>query len=629
MALTKIKFAPGIHKESTQYDIGPTWWDCDKVRFRKGRPEEIGGWDKYSTTSYMGIARSLYDWTTADSAQYLGIGTNLKFYVEFGGNFYDVTPIRETATLTNPFSATDTSSTIVVDDVGHGSVVGDFVTYSGASQLGTSNITADVLNQEYQVAAVNSADQYTIIAKDTNGDELVANQTNATAGGTVTAKYQINTGTNAYTTSSGWGAGAWGSGTWGGGGSLSFSAQIRLYSQDSFADDLLFNPRLGDIYYWDESGSSPPSSVSRAISLSDASLSASNPPTKAMQVMVSPVSRHVIAFGCNDIGLGQTEIDPLLIRWSSQDSIIDWTPSSTNTAGGQPLATGKSFVGAVKTRQEIVVFTETAVHSMQFAGSPYVFRFSVVAENISICSPKAAVAAGDAVFFMDREGFYVYKGAVSKIPCDVLEYVYTNIDKTQFYKVHATQNPDHSEITWFYPVGTSPAEITNYVTYNYAENVWSIGTFQRAAWIQAASRLNPIASTANTTDVYTQYLYNHEFGYSAEGLPIGGYIESGMFEIGDGEQLSLIRRYIPSFRFEGNTGAAAINVTIEGVDFPMFDRTGIPTRSKPTTTVNEHTHQRHVRVRAREISMKFESVAAGYGWTMGDFRLDIRTDGRR
>jgi hypothetical protein len=625
MPLTKLPFAPGIFKEGTQYTTGPAWWDCDKIRFRKGRAEQIGGWLKYSSESYMGIARSLYDWTTAISEQYLGIGTNLKFYVEKAQVYYDITPIRLSvaAGTTVQFAATDGSSVITVSHTDHGAYKGDFVTFSGATDLG-GNITAAVLNQEYQIDSVDSTNSYTIIAKDTSGNIVVADGSDTLFGGSnVAAEYQINIGTNSYNISLGWGAGAWGESPWGGGGALTFQSQLRLYSQDSFADDLIFNPRIGDIYFWDESASTFPDTVNRAVSLSDVP-GANNPPTKALQIMVSPVDRHLIAFGCNDNEFGTGNIDPLLVRWADQESIIEWNPSATNSAGGQPLATGTSFVGAVKTRQEILIFTDTAVHAMRFVGGSFIFSFSVVGENISICSPKAAVSVGDMVFFMDLDGFYVYNGAISRLPCEVLDYVFTNMDTSQAYKVFAVNNPDDSEVTWFYPVGNSPAEITNYVTYNYAERVWTIGTFQRAAWIQAASRGNPLASTADLDNLYTNYIYSHEIGHEGDGEAIQGWLESGQVEIEDGDHFYFIKRYVPDFRFKGTTDSVELAVTLKTTDFPLD-----PLVDGETKSITATTKQCHVRERARQLAIKIEDRGKGYGWTMGDFRFEMRMDGRR
>ncbi len=415
--------------------------------------------------------------------------------MESGGIIADVTPLRETTSAGDvTFAASNGSSTLVVSDTGHGAVEGDFVTFSGAASLG-GNVTAAVLNHEYQVDLVVNANSYNITAKDSADATITANASDTgNGGGSVVGAYQINTGTNFYVDSTGWGVGGWGIPAWGESVALTVSNQLRLYSQDAFADDLLFNPRAGGVYFWDES-----SGIStRAVPLSSLG-GASNTPTAALQVMVSDIDRHVICFGCNP--LGSANIDPLLIRWSDQESVADWTPTSTNSSGGQVLSTGTTIVGAIKTRQEILVFTDVGIQAMRFIGAPFIYSFSPVAENVSIISPKAGIAAADAVFFMDREGFYVYRGAVQRLPCSVLDYVFSNLQFDQRFKIYATTNPDDSEVTWYYPVGSASADITNYVTYNYLEDNWSIGTLDRGAYIHAPTKEHPVAASNNVADV--------------------------------------------------------------------------------------------------------------------------------
>lgn len=629
--LKKIPFVPGIDKEGTQYTASFGWFDCDKIRFRKGRVEQIGGWVKYTDESYKGVARSLFDWATAAANKYLGIGTNLKFYVEQGGSLYDVTPIRMTtaASAITFAKVADGDATLTVTDStlgGHGATLGDYVTYTNAIGLG-GNITAAHLNQEYKISSIGTTSTYEIEAKDTNGDPVLAAAGDTGDGlGATSGAYQVNVGTNWYIPATGWGSGNWDEGVWGGGTDITFANQLRLYSQDVFGDDLLFNPRGGGIYYWDESNGTGV----RGVDITDSTVfpSTSNAPTAALQVMVSQIDRHVIAFGASPLGSTPAvpiAIDPLLIRWADQESALDWTPTATNSAGGQVLSTGTKIIGGIKTRQEILVFTDTSIHSMQFAGSPFVFQFSVIAENVTSLSPKAMISVGDAVYFMDLEGFYVYQGSINRLPCDVLNYVYDEIDRTQLYKIYATNNPDDSEVTWFYPV-PGDLDVSKYVTYNYAENVWTIGTFDRAAWIQAASRTYPIASTADLVDVEENYLYNQEYLYNAEGQEIAGYIESGEIEISDGEQFSFLKRIISDFRIAGSRDNALWTLIIKGSDFPLeYEDLPILYTKEVTAT----TKQSHVRVRARAIVLRIESSGIDYGWTMGDFRFGMRTDGRR
>lgn len=642
--LTKVPFAPGFHKEGTEYSTGASWWDGDKVRFRKGRPEQIGGWETYpisvifpaniasgeETATYRGVCRSLYDWGTAASSKYLGIGTNTKFYVEVGGAVFDITPLRKTTAAGEAtFSATDGSTQIEVTDTDHGAVAGDYVTFSNAVGLG-GNITATVLNHEYKIDSLASTDVYYITARNLDQSTVTANASDTGNGSTLTiAKYQINVGTNSFIASVGYGVGTFGgvatggaaATTWGGGGAIGFSSQLRLYSQDAFADDLIFNPRGGGIFYWDESGGT----ATRASNIKDM-VGASDAPVIALQVMVSPVDRHVIAFGVNALGDdgASAVVDPLLIRWSTQESAIDWTPTATNSAGGQVLSSGTRIVGAVRTRQEILVFTDTSIHAMRFSGAPFVYQFSPIAENVSIVSPKAAIPAGGAVYFMDMEGFYVYQGSVKPLSCDVLDYVFTNINLDQLYKIYATTNTDKSEVTWHYPVGVGTTDVSHYVTYNYLDGLWTTGTFNRGAWIQAQTRSFPISASNDIVNVDSNTLFLQEYGLNADGEEIGSYIISGHSEIGDGEQMMYLDRMISDFRFDGNSGNANMTVTVFGNKYPMQDMV-----QKAQKTVVAGNGQSNIRVRARGIQLKIEATGVGYGWTMGDFRFDMRTDGRR
>jgi len=617
MPLSKIAFNPGVDKEGTQYTTDSGWFDSDKIRFRKGRVEKIGGWQKYIAGVVKGVCRSLMDWGTKDGSLFLGIGTNLKFYIEEGGALNDITPIRATTTNAATFAATNGSSTITVTDNSHGAVAGDFVTFSGAASLG-GNITAAVLNQEYQVVVVPTVNTYTISAVDTSGSAVTANSSDTgNGGGSVTAAYQINVGLNSYVRSTGWGVNPWSAGAWGASSTISATNQLRLYSQDAFGDDLIFNPRAGGVYYWDKSSGVG----ARAVVISALS-GASNTPTGALQVMVSDIDRHVICFGVNPIGGG--EIDPLLVRWSDQENAADWTPTATNSAGGQVLSAGTAIVGAVKTRQEILISTDNGLVSMRFVGAPFIFSFTPVAENVAFAAPKAAVVAGDTMYFMDPGGFYMYRGAVQRLPCSVERYVFDNINKDQIYKVFATTNPDYSEVTWYYPVGSGETDITNYVSYNYVENVWAVGTLDRGAYFNAPLHEYPIAATNDTDNVLTNYLYTQEIGYDADGSELVAYVESGDIGIGDGDSLMMINRVVPDFTLLGDQSNANIDIVFKGRDFPLDTPTTLA-----TATVTSSSKQEHVRARSRESIIRIESSGLGYGWSVGSLRLGIRTDGRR
>ena len=617
MALSKINFAPGVNKEGTEYSADSGWFDSDKVRFRKGRPEKIGGWTKFSETSFLGVCRSILDWASLESIRYIGLGTHLKFYVVSGDLFNDITPIRLTSGAGDPtFAAANGSSTITVTENAHGAVVNDFVTFTDAASLG-GTIIAAVLNQEYQVASVPTTNTFTIVAKDTSGVTVTANGSDTGNGGSSTvAAYQINTGTNSFATGTGWSTAGWGVTAFGSVSSLSSAGQLRLFSQDVFGEDLVFNPRGGGIYYWDESAGTG----SRGVNITALS-GASNAPTIALQVMVSDIDQHVIAFGTNPIG--SSAIDPLFVRFSDQENAADWTPTATNTAGGVRINSGSQIIGAVQGRQEIIIFTDVSVHSMRFIGAPFTFQFQTISSDVSMISPNAAVNARGSIYFMDKGGFYVYNGSVQPLPCSVKEFVFSNLNVDQAFKVFAAENNAFSEVTWFYPVGTGDTEVTNYVTFNYAENLWSVGTLVRGAWRGAGTRNNPLASSI-ITSTDANYLYSHEDGFDDDGSAMTAFIESGDLEMDDGERFMLIRRIIPDFAFSGVTGDASIDMTIKGKDFPLQDASTLS-----SSTVTSSTLQNHIRVRSRSPIVRLESTGVGYGWRLGNLRFDIRTDGKR
>ena len=562
------------------------------------------------------MCRSLFSWASLEAIKYIGVGTHLKFYVIEGVAPNDITPIRSTTSAGDvTFSATNGSSTITVTDTGHGAVQNDFVTFSGAASLG-GNIVADVLNQEYQVASVTSANVFTIVAKDTSGSTVTANSSDSgNGGGSTVGAYQINTGLTDYVSAAGWGANPWGDGTWGSGSALSVSGQLRLFSQDNFGEDLVFNVRNGGIFYWDESNGL----TTRGVNI--ASLAgASNCPTVAAQVLVSDNDQHVIAFGANPIG--STDQDPLFVRFSDQQSITDWTPTATNTAGGVRINSGSEIVGALQTRQEILIWTDVSVHSMRFVGAPFVFQFTTISSDVSMISPNAAVNARGNVYFMDKTGFYLYNGAVQQIPCSVQDFVLSNLNVSQAFKVFAAENNTYSEIIWFYPVGTGDTEITNYVSYNYNENLWAVGTLGRGAWLDSGVLDGPIASSV-TTSTNENYIFNHEVGYDDDGSPMTAFIESGDLEIGDGQNFMMIDRVVPDFSFSGSA-TPSVNMTIKGSNFPLETPSSIA-----TATITNTTKQSNIRARARHTVLRLESTGTGYGWRLGGFRFGMRQDGRR
>tara|TARA_R100001082_G_scaffold95721_2_gene63035 strand:+ start:3849 stop:5699 length:1851 start_codon:yes stop_codon:yes gene_type:complete len=616
MPLTKIQFAPGVNKEGTEYTADAGWFDSDKVRFRKGRPEKIGGWRKFAEDSFLGICRSIHDWASLESIKYIALGTNLKFYIAEGSGFNDVTPLRATTSAGDvTFAATNGSSTITVTDTAHGAVVDDFVTFSDAASLG-GNIIAAVLNQEYQIATVPTTSTYTIEAKDTSGDSVTANASDSGNGGSsVVGAYQINTGLNTFVSGTGWGAEPWGSGTWGSSSSVASGNQLRLWSQDNFGEDLILNVRGGGVYYWDESSGTG----ARAVNITSLS-GASNVPTIALQVMVSDTDQHVIAFGVNPIG--SSTIDPLFVRFSDQENVADWTPTATNTAGGVRINSGSEIIGAVQTRQEILIWTDVSLHSMRFIGAPFIFEFTRLSSDVSMISPNAAVNARGVVYFMDRRNFYVYNGSVQPVPCSVKEHVFSNLNQDQAFKVFAAENTDYNEVSWFYPVGSGNTEITNYVTFNYEENLWSVGTLARGSWVGGTTRQYPLAATA--VDGGSNYLYEHEVGYDADGEAMTAFIESGDLELAEGEFFMFMSRIVPDFTFNGSQTDASANIVIKGSDFPLETEATLS-----TSTITPSSTQSYVRNRARHSIVRVESSGAGYGWRLGALRFDMRPDGRR
>jgi len=563
MPLRKYVFRPGINKEGTNYSNEGGWFDADKVRFRKGRPERIGGWAKQSTDSFIGTARKIFVYRASSGTNYITLGTHQKFYVLEGNVFSDVTPIRATTTNGIVFAATNGSAVITATDDDHGAVEGDFVTLAGAASLGGA-ITATVLNQEYQIISVPTVDTFTFTATATaNGSDT------GNGGSGADAVYQINTGLDVYVQSTGWGSGTWGAGTWGSANDLTLTNQLRLWSIDNFGDDTVLNPRAGGVYYWDESSGGNTRAVD-ATTLSNAS----NVPTAVLQIMVSDVDKHVIAFGCNPIG--STAIDPLLVRFSDTESIIDWTPTATNQAGGVQLSMGSTIIGALRTRQEILIWTDAGIVSMRFVGSPFVFSFNEVAHGPSLISPNSAVNANNQVYFMDHGGFYSYSGSAQRLPCTVLDYVLSDLNKGQAFKIFGAVNDSANEIMWFYPSGDS-LEVDKYVMYNYLEQVWSIGTtsdnFVRTAWDAAVILDHPIAASKNDSTVNNNYIYSHELGHGDDGSEFTAFIESSDFDLDpDGEKFIAVNKVIPDVQFRNQqTTSDDVTITIKGRDYPLED----------------------------------------------------------
>ena len=630
MPLQKFLFKPGINREGTAYSNEGGWFDSNLVRFRKGLPEKIGGWAKATLNTFKATGRALHAWIELSGTKYLGLGTTWKYYVMEGDVFNDVTPIRKTSTNSITFSATNGSSTITATDSSHGAVVGDFVTLSGAVTLG-GLITADVLNQEYQIATVPSTNTYTITAKDTSGDEVTANSSDSGNGGSgVDGAYQINVGIDVYVPSTGWGAGTWGAGTFGSNTALSFTNQLRLWSHDNFGEDLIMNPRFGGIYYWDESSGV----TNRAVALSDLS-GANLTPTKALQILVSDVDRHIICFGADPIsGSSRTgTLDPMNIAWSDQENAAEWEPLATNTAGSFKLSAGSTIVGAVRAKQETLIWTDVSLYSMTFVGQPFTFSINLINEGVGLVSPNAMVNTPKGVYWMDRKGFYAYNGAVQEIPCSVQDYVFSDINQIQAYQIFSFVNKAFDEVGWFYCTEDATV-IDRYVVFNYEENVWTIGSLSRTCWLDEGIFSDPKA-TNSSSDV--GYLYNHETGNDNDGSPMTNvYIESSDFDIDPaGDDYQFISRIIPDIKFTGTgttgSGGQTINIVLKRRNFP-----GETLTTAVTSTCDSATAKIDTRVRGRQAVLRIESdddgdsaTTTGVGFRVGAMRLDARPDGKR
>jgi uncharacterized protein YdeI (BOF family) len=620
MALTKLVFRPGINRETTAYANEGGWWDGNLVRFRAGKPESIGGWTQYTRTQMLGTARSLLTWVALDGTIYTGVGTNLKYYIIRGGNLNDITPLRETTAAGDvTFAATDGSAVITVTDVDNGVFLNDFVTFSGADSLG-GNITATILNAEHQVTRVIDADTYEITVS------VAANSSDSGDGGAaVIGAYQINTGLDTSVYGTGWGAGFWSRGTWGSGSPTTIpGSQLRVWSQDNYGEDLVMCVHDGGIYYWDKSGGL----TARAVALEDLA-GAQAAPTVAKTVIVSERDRHVIAFGCDPEGDPGVQ-DPLTIRFSDQENPAEWRALPTTTAGELRIGTGSEILGAVQTKQQIVVFTDTSVHAMQYIGDPFTFGIQEVSSSVSLASPNAMVAVGDIVFWMGKNEFYSYDGAVVQIPCDVKEYVFSGMNIEQQLKVYAGHSSSFSEVWWFYP-SLNAEENDSYVVYNYEQRIWYYGTMPRTTWQDRNVLSFPIAASPDG------YVYYHENGLNDGSVnppvALAPYIESSVIDMGDGDQFMFATRVIPDLTFRNSTNAApTATLTIKARNFPggaYFASDSDPVTKTSTLPVEQFTNELFVRLRGRSMSLRIESNQKDTAWRLGDPRLDLRTDGRK
>jgi hypothetical protein len=699
--LKKILLKSGVNKENTRYTNENGWYVSDKVRFRQGTPEKIGGWRRISQAVYLGICRSLWNWVTLSNSNLLGVGTNLKYYIEQGGAYSDITPIRLTQSVTfaavtvSPFS-----STITVTSANHGAITGDFVTFSGAVSLG-GNITAAVLNQQYQIASVPTLNTFTITAKDPGtGAPVTSNASDSgNGGGSSVGAFQVNTGPGvAQVPLVGWGAGAWGSGSWGV--TPQVTDPLRIWNAGNWGEDLVFGPRTAGIYYWDATNGLSTRGVALnslggtvtltiaspcVITLSNvlaegtaiklattgalptgltagttyylinvdgvtANLSTSatgsaintsgsqsgtqsistlvDVPTVQYSMLVSDASRFLLLFGTTDYG--STTADPMLIRWGNQESLVDWVPSPLNQAGSLRLSHGSQIIAVQQTRQEVLVWTDSALFSLQYLGPPLVWGSQILGDNTSIIGPNATAIASGVTYWMGVDKFYVYNGRVQTLRCDLRRYVFSDINKYQNFQVFAGTNEGFNEVWWFYCSANSTT-VDRYVVYNYAEDIWYYGTMARTAWSDSGIRAYPQAAT------YNYNIVDHEYGVddneTGTTLPITAYIESAEFDIEDGQNFGFVWRMVPDLTFDGSTATTPqVTMTLYGMNGSGsgFNTEAAKSVARTSTvTIEQFTNIVYTRIRGRQMIMKIGSDGVGTTWQLGAPRIDIRQDGRR
>lgn len=708
MAVTKVEFKPGLYREGTAYSAEGTWYDGDKVRFRSGKAEKIGGWVRLSNTQYIGNARALINWGTLTGKNLLGVGTNLKYFIEEGGSYNDITPIRSIvnpmlgpvppstgnpfATSFNTLSADITStqqtvpltsaasfpstggfikigteeleyssisgntllgvnrgrngttpaghlsganvacSTITVTDVNHGAVVNDFVTYAGTTGP-FGGFSASNINGEQQVLGVISTTQYTF-----NVAGVFSTSIAAGGGAAVIANYQVNTGLDTFVVGLGWGADPWSSGGWGDPGVVGVGQQLRLWSADSFGEDLFFAPRNGGVFFWDATLGV----TVRGVLLNDAStargLQGQFVPNQTAQVLSAPIQRFIICMGANpyDPSDPDSDFDPMLVRWSDQDNPFNWEPAITNQSGEFRLTDGSFIVTSSITRQEILIWTESALYSMQYIGAPLVFRFEILMDNISIMSPNAVATANNVTYWMGRDKFYVYNGRVETLPCSLRQYIFEDINKEQSFQIFSGSDEAYNEIWWFYCSGESTT-INQYVIYNYLEDIWYYGSLDRTAWLDSPLRDKPMAAD------YDNRILFHEVGNDdVSGLapvPIVAHIQSSDFDIGDGDKFAFVKRILPDINFNGSSvNQPSITMQVKprrnaGAAYGPADEPVVASKNNfattPVFTIQEFDGQVFTRLRGRQMAVRIESTDLGVAWQLGSMRVDVKLDGGR
>ena len=618
MPLQQIKLTPGVNQENTRYASEGKWYESNLIRFRQGTPETIGGWVQKTTSKFIGVCRSLFTWSTLSGIDLIGIGTNLKFYIDFNNAFFDITPIRSSTVINNnPFATINGSKNITVTDTAHGAIANDFVTYSGATAVAGLD-----MNAEFQITTYIDSNTYVIQAL------TAANATTSGGGAGVTAAYQINTGPAIQLPILGWGAGYWGTNAWGNA-NLNTQYELRTWTQSNFGEDLIFGPRYGGIYFWDSSVGTG----TRAVNLATV-LGAADVPIIQQGLLVTDRSRFLMAFGCNDI-IGSA-LDPMLIRWSDQEVPTIWTPLITNQAGSLRLSVGSEIRNVIQTRQEILVWTESALYSLQYIGAPLVWSATLIGANITNPSPNGAVIASGVAYWIGNNKFYMYDGRIQTLKCDLRAHVFNDINIDQAYQTFSTSVEAFNEVWWFY-CSKNSTTIDKYVVYNYLEQIWYYGDMARTAWLDTVLDFYPISATYDGNLLYQEN--GVDDGATGTLVPLNAFITSSQFDIGDGHQFAFIWRMLPDITFNGSTSGTTPQVTMSllplknsgsGYTVPPSlggSNSGVVARVGEYT-VDQFTGQINTRIRARQISMKIESNTLGTKWQLGYSRIDIRPDGR-
>jgi len=697
MPLQKLQFKPGINREGTNYSNEGGWYDCDKIRFRSGNPEKIGGWTQQNPAQYLGTARALWAWVDLAGNNFIGVGTNLKYYIQ-NGSYYDVTPVITTSTLINKcatafstltasITATSTSLillsaasfpstggiiridsetisytgitantltglvrgingttaashtiganvgayTVTITDVSYNPFAGDYLTITGGTPFG--GIT---LSGEYVVSGVPSASTYTITAA-----TFATSQVSAT-GGTIVVAYQLPVGTNIAVFGTGWGTGTWGRGSWGSGFSSVLSSQLRLWSNDNYGQNLFIAPRTGAIYYWLASSGTGTRAQPLDTLATAAGRDGTFVPNNVYQVLSAPIQQFVICMGSNpyQVATPNTTFNPLLVRWSDQADEYQWVPAVTNQSGEFALSNGSEIIGARTTRQEILIWTDTALYSMQYLGAPYVWGFQILMDNLSIMSPNAMITVNNVTYWMGRDKFYMYTGRVETLPCTIRQYIFQDVNIDQNYQIFAASNEGYNEVWWFYVSNDTVGGtvVDKYVIYNYLDQVWYFGSMARTAWLDTSLQLYPLAADYNSRLLY------HESGVNdnstAATLPIDAYIQSSDFDIGDGHNFGFVWRILPDLNFNGsNVSSPSVTMTVlprvnsgtayGAADSPTVQSSNVYSNTQNFYNIQEFTGQVYTRIRGRQMAFRIESNTVGVAWQLGAPRIDIRPDGRR